>query len=92
MQRSIKNRLTGFVLGFLAGCVTMVLYGAYNLWPFQNDIVLHWVRWMSKEAIKWSFIAVVFAIAAFICMQLLNLYLLAREERQKKNTKSGRPA
>ena len=91
MRRSIKNRLTWATVGFLLGVATTILYGAWNLWEFQEDILLHWVRWMGKETIKWTFIAVVFVIVAFVVSQLLNLVMLARQERRKNNPNSDRP-
>ncbi len=92
MRRSVKDRLLWAVVGFGLGIVATVLYAALSLWPFEEGVFLHWVRWMGKETIKWSFISVIFVIVAFVIMQIINLILLTREERNKKNPNSGRPA
>lgn len=91
MQQTVKQRVIWIALGFLLGVLVTIGYAALSLWPFQDYIFLHWVRWMGKETLKWSFIAVVFVIVAFIVTQIMNLIFLLRQERQNHTSDSAPP-
>ncbi len=68
-----SSKLGWTCLGFVMGYVYCMLHAAWNLWPMQDDAMLHWVRWVGKEAIKWGYVGVVTAIALFVSVQLLNI-------------------
>jgi len=91
MHPTVKQRLVWIALGFVFGMSTTIGYAALSLWPFQDGIFLHWVRWMGKETIKWSYIAVVFVIVAFVVTQILNLIFLLRQERQNHTSDTAPP-
>ena len=79
MRMSVISKLgwlsTGFTLGFLYS----VVHASWNLWPLQDNVMLYWVRWSGKEAIKWGFTGIVIAVTLFVSMQLLNALIATWE-------------
>ena len=49
------------------------------LFAFEDKAFFVWLRWASKETIKFSFIALIFAVVLFVIVQLLNYFYFARE-------------
>lgn len=82
MRHITTIRLRWLLLGFVLGCLFSFLHAAWNLWPFQEDALLAWVRWAGKETIKWSYVAVIFGVVVFIAVQVLNGVVAARALKQ----------
>ena len=79
MRARTRARSIWFILGLVVGWVGSSLYTALQLWPFEDKAFLVWLRWASKETIKFSFLALVFAVVLFVIVQLLNYFYFARE-------------
>ncbi|MCG8587553.1 MAG: hypothetical protein MI757_22835 [Pirellulales bacterium] len=85
MRTRTRARLTWFVVGLAAGWLGSSLYTALQLWPFEDKAFFVWLRWAGKEGIKWSFIALVFAVVLFVIVQLLNYFYFAREVQKEEH-------
>ena len=72
MNESVKSRLVWLVTGFALGCFYTVAHASWNLWPFQDNLVLHWTRWVGKESIKWVATGIGVGIVVFLTAILLN--------------------
>ncbi|MCA9249200.1 MAG: hypothetical protein KDA42_18890 [Planctomycetales bacterium] len=84
MRASTISKLLWLGSGFVLGFLYSVLHATWNLWPFQDNAIFHWLRWSGKEAIKWGFTGVVMAITLFVSMQLLNAAIAAWELYQQQ--------
>jgi hypothetical protein len=84
MRVLARTRLIWFSLGLVLGGLITVLHAAWQIWPLQEDVILHWVRWAGKETVKWGYVGVIFAIVAFLVMQLLNAFFATRRAHQEE--------
>jgi hypothetical protein len=85
MRMSAISKIAWLVSGFALGFFYSVLHASWSLWPFQNNVMFHWVRWTGKETIKWGFTGVVVAVTLFVAMQLLNAAIAAWELYAHRN-------
>jgi hypothetical protein len=79
MRARSKTRLVWFIVGLAVGWIGCTMQYSIDLWPFQNNAFLEWVRWAGKSTIKYSFIALTFAVVLFVIVQLLNYFYFQRE-------------
>ena len=83
MRERAKARIIWIVVGFVLGWVTSVLYWSLQMWGFEDRALFKWVRWMGKETIKWSYIALIVAVIVFVLVQLFNIFVANRELTKK---------
>jgi hypothetical protein len=79
MRARTRARSIWFVVGLATGWLGSSLYTALQLWPFEDKAFFVWLRWASKETIKFTFIALIFAVVLFAIVQLLNYFYFSRE-------------
>ena len=72
MRSKIKAQLTWLIVGFLIGVGCTIGYSSLQIWPFEDNAPLKWIRWAGKSTIKWGFVAIVFSFVLFMVVQLLN--------------------
>ena len=84
MRLATRTRLTWSTIGFFSGWISCSAFLALQLWPFEDKAFLKWTRWMGKESIKWTFIAMLIAIVIFAAVQILNVLWFARDISDKR--------
>ena len=85
MRERAKARILWLFIGFVLGFASLLLYHSLAVWPFEDRFVFTWIRAMGKETIRWSYIAVIVGIVAFVVIQLFNIFVASRELDKKDN-------